>query len=171
MTRNTIWPHYWGSFFKRLKVADPMEKTWLMNPIISSMVYKKLSQLYLDIVSLFVGEEYERQLAGLPKTESEKIVLEDFPENLIDIMVSGLIVDVWIWPTVYDRDHHVIWEAERHEADEQNFRPHSVFQKLSMIYSVRHRVKGGDWAETTKKILSILGSSARSRVGRWTRVT
>ena len=74
------------------------------------------SELYLDIASLFVGEEYERQLQeAFPKmpagSENEKIVLENFPENLIDIMVNGLIVDLWIWPTVYDRDHHIIWET------------------------------------------------------------
>ena len=66
-------------------------------------------------------------------SENKKIVLEIFSKNLIDIMVNGLIVDVWIWPTVYDRDHHIIWEIERHAADEQNVRPHCVFQKLAMI--------------------------------------
>lgn len=57
-------------------------------------------------------EEYERQLQEvLPKlplgSENEKIVLESFPENRIDIMVNGLIVDVWIWPAGYDRDHYI----------------------------------------------------------------
>lgn len=117
-----------------------------------------------------MGEEYERLLQSLPTTDSEQFL--DFPRNLIQIFETGLVVDVWVWPGgIYDRDAHVIWEAERHETDEQNFRPHSVHQKLQMIFSVRQRVKNGDWAEVAKKILSILGSSARSRVGRWTRVT
>ena len=59
-----------GSFFKRLKVAEPMEKTWLTNPIISSMVYE-IKAIVSWYCFTLCGEEYERQLQeALPKMPS-----------------------------------------------------------------------------------------------------
>ena len=99
------------------------------------------------------------------------IVLENFPDNLIEIMTVGVPVDVWVWsgPDGYDRDSHVLWEAERHEHDVQDYKPHSIFQKVNIVLGVRSRVVGGDWQATTKRILDVLGQQARSRVARWTR--
>ena len=97
-----------GSFFWTIERRWPREKN-LVNE--SNHFKYGIWNRSNCILSLFVEEEYERQLQEVlpklpPGSENEKIVLESFPENRIDIMVNGLVVDVWIWPAVYDRDHH-----------------------------------------------------------------
>lgn len=104
------------------------------------------------------------------KSGSENINLASFPENLISVVTTGIAVDVWAWPAEYDRDNHILWECERHEHENQNYRPHGIFQKIEIVLGVRSRVVGGDWQATTKRILDVLGPQARSRVSRWTRV-
>ena len=83
----------------------------------------------------------------------------------------------------------MLWEAERHEVDNQNYRPHSVAQKtlgcracqrvktamspccarIAICLQCNGRVVGGDWTATQKKMLEVLGPTARSRVSRWVR--
>ena len=71
--------------FKRLNDADPMEKTWRMNPIILKYGIWNRSDCILILRSMSANFKklYQR---SLPVFENEKIVLESFPENRIDIM-------------------------------------------------------------------------------------
>ena len=42
-------------------------------------------------------------------------------------------------------------------------------QKIQMTLKFQTRILGGDWSLVTKRMMEILGESARSRIGRWIR--
>ncbi len=76
------------------------------------------------------AEEYEEQkakaLAAASPESAEAEVEISCPANLIRIFEEGLVVEIVSYRAGYDRDVHIMYESDRHEADVNRFRPHSV---------------------------------------------
>ena len=58
---------------------------------------------------------------------------------------------------------------EAHDEESNRFRPSSLSSKLGVVDRAVQRAPGGDIEKAKASLLSVLGPSAKTRVGKWVR--
>ena len=75
---------------------------------------------------------------------------------------EGVLVDFMQFPT-QDRLAHAAIQTLMHESDQNKYRVATVSDKVNMV----RRAHSGDWANTKRDVLEVLGSPKASTVQRW----
>ena len=75
-------------------------------------------------------------------------------------------MDVLEYPTD-DRTHFHAIQCLAHEAEQNKFAPTPLKDKANLVLRMHMRSTGGDWAQTQRALVEILGATKRTTVFRW----
>ena len=110
--------------------------------------------------------------AALQRVHSQMMEVEACPpkENWLGpelerVFKEGLRVDVLEYPTD-DRTHFHAIQCLAHEAEQNKFAPTSLKDKANLVLRMHMRSTGGDWAQTQRALVEILGATRRTTVFR-----
>ena len=70
-------------------------------------------------------------------------------------------------PPTDDRTHFHAIQCLAHEAEQNKFAPTSLKDKANLVLRMHMRSTGGDWAQTQRALVEILGATKRTTVFRW----
>ena len=111
--------------------------------------------------------------AALKRVHSQIMEVEACPpkENWLGpelerVFKEGLRVDVLEYPSD-DRAHFYAIQCLAHEAEQNKFAPTSLKDKAKLVLRMHMRSTGGDWAQTQRALVEILGATKRTTVFRW----
>ena len=111
--------------------------------------------------------------AALKRVHSQIMEVEACPPKetwlvpeLERVFKEGLRVDVLEYPTD-DRTHFHAIQCLAHEAEQNKFAPTSLKDKANLVLRMHTRSTGGDWAQTQRALVEILGATKRTTVFRW----
>ena len=89
--------------------------------------------------------------------------------RLLDCRQNGIYVDHVVFPE-QDRLHRIIWYTHCHDEEENKFKSSSLFDKMSLIHTMKVQAAGGSLDEVNAKLIKVLGPGSRSKVQKWTRL-
>ena len=89
--------------------------------------------------------------------------------RLLDCRQNGIYVDHVVFPE-QDRLHRIIWYTHCHDEEENKFKSSSLFDKMSLIHTMKAQAAGGSLDEVNAKLIKVLGPGSRSKVQKWTRL-
>eukprot|EP00439_Symbiodinium_sp_Y106_P021455 s9123_g2.t1 len=76
--------------------------------------------------------------------------------RLLDCLQNGIYVDHVVFPE-QDRLHRIIWYTHCHDEEENKFKSSSLFDKMSLIHTMKAQAAGGSLDEVNAKLIKVLG--------------